>query len=157
MAFCAQCGSQLGEGMAFCGSCGAPVGSSAPPPASMATAPAQGGLAPNVAGALAYVTIIPAIIFLVMEPFNRDRFVKFHSFQCLFFAGAMLVLSIALMIVGFVLAFVPIVGWIISMLLWLVFSFGSLVLVIFLIYKAYQGEKFMLPVIGKLADQQASR
>jgi len=110
-----------------------------------------------MAGALAYVTIIPAILFLVMEPYNKDRFIRFHSFQCLFFAGAMFVLSIVLMILGFVIAFVPVLGWLLDLLLWLVFSFGSLALVIFLIYKAYQGEKFMVPVIGKLADQQASK
>jgi hypothetical protein len=39
-----------------------------------------------VAGMLAYFTIIPAIIFLLIEPYNRNRFVRFHSFQCLFVA-----------------------------------------------------------------------
>lgn len=162
MAFCAKCGAQIAEGVTFCGACGAPVGVAAAPaagapPAPGVTASAGGGLAPNMAGALAYVTIIPAILFLVMEPYNKDRFIRFHSFQCLFFAGTMFVLSIVLMILGFVIAFVPVLGWILDLLLWLVFSFGSLALVIFLIYKAYQGEKFMVPVIGKLAEQQASK
>ena len=110
-----------------------------------------------MAGALAYVTFIPAILFLVMEPYNKDKFIRFHCFQCLFFAATMFVLSIVMMIVGFILAFVPVLGWILDLLLWLTLSFGSLGLVIFLIYKAYNGAKFMLPVIGKLADQQASR
>ena len=44
-----------------------------------------GGLEDNVAGMLAYITIIPAIIFLVVEPFNKRRFVRFHSFQSIFF------------------------------------------------------------------------
>lgn len=167
MSFCAKCGAQLAEGVTFCGACGAPVGVAAAPAAAtpgaavpatpVATASAGGGLAPNVAGALAYVTIIPAILFLVMEPYNKDRFIRFHSFQCLFFAGSMFVLSIVLMILGFVVAFVPVLGWLLDLLLWLAFSFGSLALVIYLIYKAYNGEKFMVPVIGKLADQQASK
>ncbi|MGO8788649.1 MAG: zinc-ribbon domain-containing protein [Terriglobia bacterium] len=164
MSFCAKCGAQLAEGVTFCGACGAPVEVAAAPAAAtpgagvpVATASAGSGLAPNMAGALAYVTIIPAILFLVMEPYNKDRFIRFHSFQCLFFAGSMFVLSILLMIVGFVVAFVPVLGWLLDLLLWLVFSFGSLGLVIFLIYKAYNGEKFMVPVIGKLADQQASK
>ena len=161
MAFCAKCGAQLGEGATFCGGCGAPTTAAVPPAATAAAqapaASAGGGLAPNMAGALAYVTIIPAILFLVMEPYNKDRFIRFHSFQCLFFAGAMFVLSIVLMILGFVLAFIPVVGWIISLLLWLALSLGSLGLVIFLIYKAYQGEKVLLPVIGNLAEQQASK
>ena len=33
---------------------------------------AQTGLSDNTAGALAYITIIPAIIFLVMEPYNKN-------------------------------------------------------------------------------------
>jgi uncharacterized membrane protein len=49
------------------------------------------------------------------------------------------------------------VGWLLGFILWLTLVFGSLAVVIFLIYKAYNGEKFMLPVIGKLAEQQAAR
>jgi uncharacterized membrane protein len=158
MAFCAKCGGQLAEGMTFCGACGAPVGAASAPAAPPAAAASTGsGLTPNMAGALAYVTIIPAILFLVMEPYNKDRFIRFHSFQCLFFAGAMFVLSIVIMILGFVLAFIPVIGWILDLLLWLTFSFGSLAVVIFLIYKAYQNEMFQLPVIGKLAEQQAAK
>lgn len=159
MAFCAKCGAQMADGTTFCGSCGAPAGGAAvsPPSAPAATASTGGGLAPNMAGALAYVTIIPAILFLVLDPYNKDRFIKFHAIQCLFFAASMLVLSIAMMIVGFILAFVPVVGWLISMLLWLTLWLGSIGLVIFLIYKAYNGEKFHLPVIGKLAEEQAAK
>ncbi len=155
MAFCAKCGGQLAEGVTFCAACGAPAGGGAVAAAPVAAT--GSGLAPNVAGALAYVTIIPAILFLVMDPYNKDRFIKFHSFQCLFFAASMFVLSIAMMFVGFILAFVPVVGWILDMLIWLAIGLGSLILVIFMIYKAYSGEKFMLPVIGKLADEQASK
>jgi uncharacterized membrane protein len=155
MAFCAKCGGQLADGVTFCAACGAAVGGGAVAAAPPATA--GSGLAPNVAGALAYVTIIPAILFLVMDPYNKDKFIKFHSFQCLFFAATMFVLSIAMMFVGFILAFVPVVGWILDTLIWLAIGLGSLILVIFMIYKAYSGEKFMLPVIGKLADDQASK
>jgi uncharacterized membrane protein len=116
-----------------------------------------GGLTPNVAGALAYVTIIPAILFLVMEPYNKDRFIRFHSFQCLFFAAAMFVASILVMILAFILAFVPVLGWILDLILWATLWLGSIGLVIFLIYKAYNNEKFLLPVIGNLAEQQASK
>ena len=158
MAFCAKCGAQMTEGTTFCGSCGAAVGGAAPAAAPSAAAASAGeGLAPNMAGALAYVTFIPAIVFLVMEPYNKDKFIKFHAFQCLFFAATMFVLSIVMMPIGFVLAFVPVLGWFLDMVLWFVLVFGSIGLVIFLIYKAYNGQKFMLPVIGKLAEQQASK
>ena len=52
----------------------------------------------NVAGMLAYFTIIPAIIFLLIEPYNRNRFVRFHSFQCLFTCAALIVLHICLVV-----------------------------------------------------------
>ena len=129
MAFCAKCGGQLAEGTTFCGACGAPksvaeasLGQNPERPA--AAASTGSGLTSNTAGALAYVTIIPAILFLVMEPYNKDRFIRFHSFQCLFFAASMFALSIVLMIVGFILAFIPVVGWILDLLLWLVYAFG---------------------------------
>jgi uncharacterized membrane protein len=154
MAFCAKCGAQLAEGVVFCGSCGAPVGAA---PGAAPAASAGGGLAPNVAGALAYVTLIPAIIFLVLEPYNRDKFIRFHSFQSIFFGVAWIALWIGMHIIWLVLATIPVVGWVLDILLWLVIGLGGFVLWIILVYKAYSGEKFMLPVIGKLADEQASR
>ena len=154
MANCAKCGASLMEGSGFCGSCGAPTtAAAAPPGGAPSSASTSSGLTSNVAGALAYFTIIPAIIFLVMEPYNKDRFVKFHAFQCLFLAAASFVLFFALSIV----AVIPIIGWIIGLLLiplLVLVLFGT---VIFTMYKAYNNEKFMLPVIGKLADQQASK
>ena len=41
-----------------------------------------GVLAENIAGALAYLTFIPAIAFLVLDPYNKNRFARFHSVQC---------------------------------------------------------------------------
>jgi len=169
MAACAKCGAPLLEGAGFCGSCGAPVGApAAEPPAgpaggSVSTGPAAStttgasGLTPNVAGALAYFTIIPAIIFLVVEPYNKDRFIKFHAFQSLFFNLAWIVLMIGMMIVGFILAFIPVVGWILDLLLWLAIGLGGFALWIYTMYQAYNEKKFMIPVIGKLAEQQASK
>lgn len=152
MANCAKCGASLMEGSGFCGSCGAPTAAAAPQ-GGAPSASASSGLTSNVAGALAYFTIIPAIIFLVMEPYNKDRFVKFHAFQCLFLAAASFVLFFALSIV----AVIPIIGWIIGLLLIPLLGLVLFGTVVFTMYKAYNNEKFMLPVIGKLADQQASK
>ncbi|MBZ5543853.1 MAG: DUF4870 domain-containing protein [Acidobacteriia bacterium] len=163
MAACTKCGAPLLEGAGFCGSCGAPVGApAAVPPAGPAAGPAaattgSSGLTPNVAGALAYFTIIPAIIFLVVEPYNKDRFIKFHAFQSLFFNLAWVVLVIGMMIVGFILAWIPVIGWILDLLLWLAIGLGGFALWVYTMYQAYNEKKFMLPVIGKLAEQQASR
>ena len=105
---------------------------------------AGSGLSDNAAGAIAYITIIPAIIFLLVEPYNRKPFVRFHAWQCIF-------LFIACIVVEIVLGMIPIVGWIILPF----FGLGVLVLVIFLIIKASQGQKLVLPVIGPFAEKQA--
>jgi len=105
----------------------------------------------NVAGMLAYVTIIPAIIFLVIEPYNKNRFVRFHSFQNLFFAVAWIVLWIALSIV----AHIPILGWL-TILIWPLVGLAGLVIWIILLLKANQGQMYKLPVIGDMAEKQAN-
>ena len=102
MAFCNMCGAQIADGTTTCAVC---AGRVATAPATSPTA-SVGGMTDNVAGMLAYITIIPAIIFLVMEPYNKNRFVRFHSWQCLFFAGALFVLHIGLSIFT-VVPFIP--------------------------------------------------
>ena len=51
------------------------------------------GLSDNAAGALAYLTVIPAIIFLIVEPFNKNSYVRFHSWQCIFLCLSAVVLE----------------------------------------------------------------
>lgn len=109
-----------------------------------------GGLTDNVAGMLAYVTIVPAIIFLVMSPYNQKRFVRFHSFQSIFFAVGWTVLWIALTFVGMI----PVLGWA-TILIWPLLGIGGLILWIILLLKANQGQMWKLPMIGDLADKQA--
>jgi uncharacterized membrane protein len=106
--------------------------------------PVQSGLSSNAAGALAYVTIIPAIIFLIIDPYNKDPFVRFHSWQSIF-------LGIATFAVDMVLSFIPVVGWLILPVAML----GFLVVWIICLVKAVKGERFKLPVIGNFAEQQA--
>lgn len=138
--FCSSCGTQMADGAAVCPGCGKPASATA----ANTAAPAGGGLQDNVAGMLAYFTIIPAIIFLLIEPYNRNKFVRFHSFQNLFFCGALFAIHV-------VLNFIPILGQIASALVGL----ASLIIWILLLVKAYQGQKFKLPFIGDLAEQQA--
>ena len=160
MAFCAKCGGALAEGVTFCGGCGAPVEAAAggaPGPAPAAPAAAPGAMAANVAGLLAYILgFISGIIFLVLEPYNKDKFVRFHAFQSIFFNVAVIVFWIAYTIVSTVLAFISlgILGFVMPILGLLIFL-GILVYWVFLMYKAYNNEKYMIPYIGKLAAQQA--
>jgi uncharacterized membrane protein len=158
MAFCAKCGAALTEGVTFCGSCGTPSEAAAPgAPAPAAAAATPGAMASNVAGLLAYVLgFITGIIFLVLEPYNKDKFIRFHAFQSIFFNVAMIVFWIAYTIVSTVLGFVSfgILGIVMAILGLLIFL-GILVYWVFLMYKAYNNEKYMIPYIGKLAAQQA--
>ena len=153
MAFCSSCGAQIPAGATACPACSQSAGTTA---TATATQAAGGGLTDNVAGMLAYVTFIPAIIFLVMAPYNRNRFIRFHSFQCLFLHIAAIVAWVALAIASFVLAFIPILGHIVAFLLWAGLSVGFFILWIILLLKANQGQMFKLPVIGDMAEKQAA-
>ena len=113
-------------------------------------------MADNVAGMLAYITIIPAIIFLVVEPYNKSRFVRFHSWQNIFLHAAALVLWIGLFIVSFVLAFIPILGHLVAFLLWAALMVGFFVAWIIVLLKANGGQMYKLPFIGDLAEKQAN-
>jgi len=100
---------------------------------------------------LAYITIVPAIVFLVLEPYNKSRFIRFHSFQCIFFTVAWTVLWIALNII----VHIPLLGWL-TILIWPLIGLVGLVIWIVLLLKAYQGQMFKLPVIGDIAEKQAN-
>ena len=146
MAFCNMCGAQIADGASVCAACAARVPAAGPAPAA-----AQQGMTDNVAGMLAYITIIPAIIFLVMEPYNRNRFIRFHSFQCLFFCAALIVLHVGLGIFGIV----PGVA-LLTFPLHMLINVGAFIVWIVLLVKANQGQMYKLPFIGDLAQQQAN-
>lgn len=105
----------------------------------------EDGLNPNMAGGLAYITIIPAIIFLAMAPYNRDPYVRFHAWQSLILGVAWIVMSSAL-------RFIPL-GFMIWGLVWVIVFIVWLIAML----KAFQGQKWKIPVIGSIAEQQASK
>jgi len=112
-----------------------------------APAPSKGGtgLQSNIAGALAYfLGPITGILFLLIE--KENKFVRFHAMQSILTFGGIFVLNI-------VLGFIPILGWIAGSLVSLV----SLILWIFLMYKAFNNEEYELPVIGDLARKQVEK
>jgi len=143
MAFCNLCGAQIADGTTTCAAC-----SSRAPAAPAASGT---GMADNVAGMLAYITFIPAIIFLVMEPYNKSRFVRFHSFQSVFFFVAVFALHIALSIIT-VVPFMIFLTFPLQMLVFL----GTILLAVVLAIKANSGQMYKLPVIGDLAEKQAN-
>ena len=148
MAFCSTCGAQIPAGSTACPNCSR---AAAPAGAAPSAQPGASGLTDNVAGMLAYITIIPAIIFLVLEPYNKNRFIRFHSFQCIFFCVAMIAISIALSI----FSLIPFIG-LILLPVHLLIGVGAFAVWIILLLKANQGQMFKLPIIGDIAEKQAN-
>jgi uncharacterized membrane protein len=114
--------------------------------------PTQTGLTDNAAGALAYVTFVPAIVFLVLPPYNTNPYVRFHAWQSIFLTATAFVISFLL---SFVLVFFVVFGAFsllaITRLIWLAWFVLWLVCVL----KALNGQRFKLPLLGDLAEKQA--
>lgn len=103
------------------------------------------GLDANIAGLLTYLLgFITGIIFLAIE--KDSQFVRFHAMQST-------IVSIALFVINVGLGFIPLLGWLISLLIAPI----AFLLWLFLMFKAFQGERFKLPVIGDIAEQQIAR
>ena len=112
----------------------------------------------NAAGALAYLLgFITGIIFLVIEPYKRDPFVRFHAFQSIFLSAGVFALSLLWGAISGTLFFVSLgFLWSLLALVWLLLRLAFFALWLFLMYKAYSKERFMVPFIGPLAEKQAS-
>lgn len=122
-------------------------------PLSPASGTTSTGLAPNVAGALAYLLgPITGILFLVLE--KENRFVRFHAMQSTIFGVVWIAISIALSILGSLLALVPVLGWIVGFLLTMAFGLAGLILWLMLMFRAYQGQEWEAPIAGPLARKQ---
>ena len=149
--FCTNCGTQVPDGVGFCQACGKPlprgpevVGGTPPPSASSA------GLSDHAAAALAYITFIPAIIFLMIEPYNHNRFVRFHAWQCIF-------LCLARIVLGVLFAMPLGLGHLILLPIQLSIGLIFFVLWLLAIINAAQGKWFHLPIIGEMAEAQANK
>jgi uncharacterized membrane protein len=121
------------------------------PGAPVAAAP---GLTDNVAAALCYALgLVTGILFLVLEPYNKKKNIRFHAFQSIFLNVAMVVGAICLNIVFAIIG--RILGdWLVdtlSPLLGLAFTAVWILMIVW----AYQGKTVVVPVIGPLAQQRA--
>ncbi len=102
------------------------------------------GLDENVAGFLCYLFgFITGIFFLMVE--RKNSFVKFHAMQST-------ITFLSLFVISIILGWIPIIGllvypiWILSMILWLL-----------LMIKALRGERYSLPIVGKMVEGKASQ
>jgi uncharacterized membrane protein len=119
------------------------------------TAPTtSSGLSNNASGAIAYLTFVPAVIFLLLEPYKNNSYVRFHSWQSILLAAISFVCNIMLKNVLAALMWrspslcVTVVG---------VVSLAFFAVWLITLINASQGKLFKLPVIGDLAEKQANK
>ena len=151
VAFCKSCGQDIGTST-FCPKCGASQSVAAAPVAVPAASPTE-GLQENVAGLLCYVLgWLSGLIFLLLD---KRPFVRFHAVQSIglnigvvvvYLAVALSFVMLHFLHLGFLaLAIYPVL-WLLVLAVW-----------VFTMYKAYQHEKFMLPIIGNIAEGMAGK
>ena len=158
MTYCANCGSPV-DGR-FCPKCGAPAGAAGPstgapgyvPPTSSS---AGLGMEENLASALCYIPIV-GLIFLLIDPYKQNKTIRFHAFQSIFYFIAWIVVGICMGIVfGILYTVMPFGLWsifhLVSRLVELAFVIGW----VWMAVKAYQRDRFVMPIIGPLAEKQA--
>ncbi len=128
---CPHCGTVMPASAAFCPGCGwsmTPL-----PPAERAVA------------AIAYFTFVPAAVILYLPAYGSNRFVRFHAWQSILLWGVFLILTIAALFLSNVAAAMAfllfgILALLAMFFLWMVLTF-----------KAWEGERFELPLFGDLA------
>ncbi|MFM7181325.1 MAG: DUF4870 domain-containing protein [Verrucomicrobiales bacterium] len=132
-----------------------------PPPPAVAngTASSETGLAPNIAAALAvFFSLIGGIAFLVLE--KKDQFVRFHAMQSVIFGGINVVFWTVFSVAGFILAFIPFINIIAGLAMLIVGPIVGLVILciwVFHVFKAFSGQEYSLPWVGKMARQQLAK
>jgi uncharacterized membrane protein len=148
---CPECEASVPEKSASCPGCGRELNSTE-------RAPVEIGARPRtVAGALAYCALIPAILFLLIEPYKEDPFVRFHSFQSIGLTVAAVAAAAILRIAGVLLALLPRVGPLLVILVSMAVGLGIVVVWGVVVVKALQGEMFELPWLGEVAERQAEK
>ena len=145
---------------AFCPGCGRPMQTETRTETSVLEpkTSAEGKVGPlpvNIAGALAYFTFVPAIVFLFVDPYRKNRFVRFHAIQSLLFSGVVIVLGAALWLAGLGVLLIPRLGPLVVAVVDVVVALGAVLLWNVLVVKAFQGEMFKLPVLGDFAEQHS--
>jgi len=167
MSFCQSCGTALVADTRFCQSCGSSTSLSegvsvATSEGTVVAMPSSGNIEQktidtNLVGALAYLAgLITGIIFLVLDPYKSNSFVRFHAFQSIFFNIAWVTFWIFWMIISAVLT--PLTAGVFGLIavpLMLIFTLAGFGIWIFLMYEAYQQTLFKLPIVGKFAAEHA--
>jgi|HubBroStandDraft_6_1064221.scaffolds.fasta_scaffold16525_1 uncharacterized membrane protein len=167
MAFCKACGQDAGQA-SFCPKCGVAQGASpagGAQSAAVATPAAQAaeyptaGMDENIAGLLCYVFgWISGLIFLLID---KRPFVKFHGAQSIALNIALVIVWIGYVIFSFILTAITVamhvpIGFL-SFFLFPLIGLAFLAIWIFMMFKAYNHEKYKLPVIGNIVEKMVGQ
>lgn len=159
MAHCTKCGAALAEGASFCAGCGSPQAASNPAvsrsgiPTGLGAAVTAPQMAENVAGLLCYVLgWITGLIFYFID---KRPFVRFHAAQSIVVFGGLHLITIVIGIFFGVSIFAGagVGGFTMGYALYSLIGLVELVLWVMLMIKAYQGERFRVPIAADLADK----
>ena len=115
--------------------------------------PKHAGVSDNFLGAIAYFTVVPALFFLAIAPYNKIAYVRYHAWQSTVFSAVAFIISLAL---SFFPAYTVFLGFFVlgvSSVVWLIWAFISL----WCAFNALNGKRFKLPFIGTWAEKQANR
>lgn len=171
MATCPKCGAQTADDAKFCPSCGATiepktgapsVPASPTPPTGTSATGAQGGMSPGVAALLVYLPIcligvICALLFgFILEPYKRDRYIRFHAFQSLALHVSLVVVWVGVFIFAALVTAVLHIFALFIIPLEMLLGLGMLILFVFMMIKANGMQMYKLPVIGDWAEKQAN-
>lgn len=92
---------------------------------------------------LPYISLFTSIAIFLME--KKNKFVRFHAAQGFVLALAYTLVSMMLGMTLFLIWLIPLV------------SMGTFVVWLFMMWKAYNNEEVMLPVLGKIAKDQLAK
>ena len=145
---CSHCDAEMPDISVFCPECGRTVKSNAE---------SLRAINPGAAffGAVAYITFLPAAVFLLIPRLRRDTFVRFHCWQSVFFAIATALAALAMRLLFALLSLLPGIGFLLACLSVGVVSIGFVVLWVVLVGKAALGQSYNLPWIGTQAARLA--
>jgi len=153
MAFCPKCGTTVADGVGFCPSCGsAQAASGAVQSAPPAAVPATSQMDEKVAGLLCYVLgWVTGLIFYFID---KRPYVRFHAAQSIVVFGGLHIISIVLgMFFGISLLAGGLAGFSMGYAVYAVVNLVGLILWILLMVKAYQGDRFRVPIAADIAEK----
>lgn len=101
-----------------------------------------------LSSSIAIFGLSSGIIFLIIG--KKSSFIRFHAMQSILVFGAFFLFNV-------ILGIVPLIGWIVQVIISPGLFLAVCILWFVLMYKAYTGEKYLLPYFGELAEKQLKK